>query len=461
VSGFLLLLLVTGLAFSQSMATARRGPIPTPTPTAPGRVPPTPLPTPSPRLPRAAEALARAFMSQFVSGQFAAQWMELTPFAQAQWPSQSARVAMLQTKFSGPAQPVSFTVGTATPAASAWTPPEAPAEHFRSVLLVPVTVTFASPSSLLPAGVAADYQALTLAISAPRVSGPPQVVTGGPALSSLLVLGEGPAAMDAPIVVPPNPVARSAAVPILMYHVVAPFPVRSQWNTGYAYQLEYGLTVTPGQFATQMAALAASQAHAISLQRLSDFLLYGLPLPQLPVVITFDDGREGPFQYAVPILTNYGFTATFFVPVGLVGETVHTLAGFNPQSYLTWAQVTTLSQGGFSIEDHTLYDNKALWGASPATVQALVAQPSVLLAQHTGVPVQFIAYTGVWPYPSPATAGPAELSLFSELRAVGFVAGVIDARINSAQESSQMLWQLPRIRMNPNQPPSALLRWVG
>lgn len=40
-----------------------------------------------------------------------------------------------------------------------------------------------------------------------------------------------------------------------MYHVVAPFPARSEWSTQYAYNLEYGLTVTPQQFGQQMAYL--------------------------------------------------------------------------------------------------------------------------------------------------------------------------------------------------------------
>ena len=94
-------------------------------------------------------------------------------------------------------------------------------------------------------------------------------------------------------------------------------------------------------------------------------------------------------------------------------------------------------------------------------VQALAAQPAAALEQHTGVPVQFIAYTGVWPYPSAAQAGPAERQLFSKLQAVGFVGGAVDSRVNSDQESTSTLWQLPRVRMTPNQPLGALTQWVG
>ena len=461
IGAFLLLLMVVGLTFAQSSGDASRASRKRPLQKIPLVAPSVPPATPAPVLPLIAQALARTFMTQFVAGDYAAQWPELTLFAQAQWPSPAARAAMLQAKFAGSAQAVSFTVGTPGPPVTTWTPPEDPAQQFSDVILVPVTVVFASPAALAPEGVAGDYQNLDLALLVGSPLTPARVRWGRPVVPSLSVLGEGPAAIDAPVVVPANPPKRAATVPILMYHVVAPLPVLAQWNSAYAYQLEYGLTVTPGQFAAQMALLATRQAHPISLARLADNLLYGLPLPLLPVVITFDDGREGPFQNAVPILVHYGFTATFFVPVGLVGQTVETTGGFNPQTYLTWPQVTALSQGGFAIEGHTLYDNHALWGATPATVQALVAQPAATLEQHTGAPVQFIAYSGVWPYPSAAQAGPAEQQLFTELAAVGFVAGAVDARINSDEESTVMMWQLPRVRMTPNLLPAALLPWLG
>lgn len=458
---FLLLLMVIGLAFTQTSGVARRPPPAQHPQTTPVPPPPPPPVTPTPVLPLAAEALASTFMAQFVAGDYAAQWPELAPFDQMNWPSMAARAAMLQAKFTGAARPLSFSVGAAASSGVAWTPPEDPGRQFGDVVLVPVTVAFATPAALVPPGVASDYQTLDLALLVGNPLAPPQASRSEPLVPSLTVLGEGPAAIDAPVLNPANPPNRAAAVPILMYHVVAPLPVRAQWTTPYAYLLEYGLTVTPAQFAAEMALLAARGAHPISLTRLADYLLYGLPLPSAAVVISFDDGREGTYQDAVPLLTHFDFTATFFVPTGLVGQTVKTATGLNPQTYLTWPQIIALSQSGFAIEGHTLYDNHALWGATPATVQLLVAHPAAALQQHTGLPVQFMAYTGVWPYPGASQVGPAETQLFSELQAVGLVAGVVDSRIDSNQESTAALWHLPRVRMGPSQLPSALLPWLG
>lgn len=393
-----------------------------------------------------AAAAAAAFLSQLEEGRFAAQWAELAPVAQSQWPSEAARTAMLTAKFEGPARIVGFAVGVPGPAPP-WVSSEDPAQILSGGIRIPVSISFAAPLSLQPQGVADAYQKLDLVVVAAQDA-------------RLLVLGSGPASLDAPIIEPTRPVQEAAAVPVLMYHVVAPFPVRAQWNSQYAYDLEYGLTVTPSQFASQMAFLVAQAAHAISLNRLADFLLYGLPLPAHPVVITFDDGRASPYQYALPVLEQDHFTATFFIPTGLVGKYVTTETGYNPQHYLSWSQIDTLAQTGFWVEDHTLYDNVALWGLGQSEVAQLAGQTAQVLFQHTGRPVQFIAYSGLWPFPTSTAVGAAQTQLFTELAGLGYVAGVVDARTDSDQQSTSELWQIPRIRMNPNEPGAQLAPWV-
>ncbi|MHB8332065.1 MAG: polysaccharide deacetylase family protein [Candidatus Dormibacteria bacterium] len=396
--------------------------------------------------PERLEAVAAGFMQQLQERDYAAQWSELAPAARALWPSAAGRSAMLGAKFTGGAAITSYSLGGPQPAPP-WINPEDPAQRIVGGYQVPVEVGFADPSSLLPVGVAAFYQQLRLIL----------VATPG---SSPQVLGEGPASLDAPVIEPIHPAPVTARVPILMYHVVAPFPLRAQWNSGYGYRLEYGLTVTPGQFAAQMRFLASSGAHSISMTRLADFLLYGLEPPPKPVVITFDDGRESPYQNAVPVLTHYGFTATFFVPSGLVGKFVTVRRRLNAQHYLSWAQVTTLAQSGFWVEDHSLYDNVALWGLPSAEVSRLAGQSASALEQHTGRAVQFIAYSGVWPYPNAAQAGPSQRLLFSELGGLGYVGGAVDSRIDSDRQSTAGIWQLGRVRMNPNESGRGLAPWV-
>ncbi|HUY08996.1 MAG TPA: hypothetical protein VMW80_06040, partial [Candidatus Dormibacteraeota bacterium] len=69
--------------------------------------------------------------------------------------------------------------------------------------------------------------------------------------------------------------------------------------------------------------------------------------------------------------------------------------------------------------------------------------------------------TGLWPYPTAQQVGPQEVKLFGELGQLGYVGGLIDARTNSDAQSTQLVWQLARIRINPNQAASSLSAWLA
>jgi len=98
-----------------------------------------------------------------------------------------------------------------------------------------------------------------------------------------------------------------------------------------------------------------------------------------------------------------------------------------------------------------LADNTALWGRSPVQLAPLVLATRRALEKITTAPVQFIAYTGLWPYSQAASAGPRETMLFPELEGMGYMGGAVDARQDSDLEVSTQLWQLPRIRVNPHE----------
>ncbi|MGC2296745.1 MAG: hypothetical protein WA695_08665 [Candidatus Dormiibacterota bacterium] len=75
--------------------------------------------------------------------------------------------------------------------------------------------------------------------------------------------------------------------------------------------------------------------------------------------------------------------------------------------------------------------------------------------------MQFIAYIGVWPFSSAQQVGPQEVRVFGGLEQMGYVAGLIDGRTDSEAQSTELMWQLARIRMNPNEPASSLAAWLS
>ncbi len=209
----------------------------------------------------------------------------------------------------------------------------------------------------------------------------------------------------------------------------------------------------PSAFDAQMAYLASIRAHAISLQHLADAMLYGLPLPPHPFVITFDDGRLSPWTNAVPVLRRYGFTATFFPCTGLLGKKV------GPQTYMTAADVQNLASTGFSIEDHTINDDTDFFSAGARLLNKLTNQTKSVLENLTGDPVQFIAYTGVWPWRLATQGTETEAGMFNTLASYGYVGGVLDLRIDSDVESSTAMWELPRVRIGLGDTIAGLARW--
>ena len=346
---------------------------------------------------------------------------------------------MLAAKFAGHALSVRLGTPLWTPL---WTEPEDPAVQIADVWTVPVRITFRAPQTLRPPGVA-DLFSMT-----------PLVVGTGVSAGAWIV-GEGPASIDAPIILPRTlPMAR-VDVPILMYHLVDQIPPRSVEPSTYGWKLEIGLTTLPSEFADQMAYLTKIHATSISLQHLADALLYGLPLPPHPFVITFDDGRLSPWYNAVPLLRRDGFTAVFFPCEGLIGKKV------GPQTYLTAAEVQNLANSGYSVEDHTFNDATTLFGAGPRTLNALTNVTKSALEQLTGTPVQFLAYTGIWPWPLASEGGAQEAPLFRTLAGYGYVGGLLDVRVDSQIETTGGLWQLPRLRIGLGTTIAGMAQWFA
>src|SRR5579864_2655784 len=107
-------------------------------------------------------AIAQTFIDQFAAGEFAAQWPELSPVAQATWPSEAARAGMLAAKFAGHALSAALGTPLLTPL---WTEPEDPAVQIADVWTVPVRMTFRAPQTLRPLGVAGLFSMTPLVVA--------------------------------------------------------------------------------------------------------------------------------------------------------------------------------------------------------------------------------------------------------------------------------------------------------
>lgn len=170
-------------------------------------------------------------------------------------------------------------------------------------------------------------------------------------------------------------------IPILMYHHVCPEPNASR---------HFPWAVTPVQFRRQMAFLRRSGYETVHLS----FLVPRVAADSgKKVVITFDDGARNLLAHAVPVLQEYGMTATFFLPTRLLGgcNSWDRDYGYPGEELMGHDEVRALHGAGFEIGSH---------GASHVNLKAVsteIALREMRESRHCleallGAPVRFLAY---------------------------------------------------------------------
>jgi peptidoglycan/xylan/chitin deacetylase (PgdA/CDA1 family) len=116
-------------------------------------------------------------------------------------------------------------------------------------------------------------------------------------------------------------------VAVLMYHDVQPDSSST-------------ITVTPQRLDADLTLLQQEGFHIIPISQMAAFLEHRATIPEKAVVLTFDDGYEGVYRYALPVLQKHHAPATIF----LIGYYIGNLPG-----YLTWPEVRQLEASGLVI----------------------------------------------------------------------------------------------------------------
>lgn len=138
---------------------------------------------------------------------------------------------------------------------------------------------------------------------------------------------------------------KSVELPVVMYHQLT----KSESRAG-----RYVLTLE--QFEKDLVYLKEKGYKTVTVRQLLDFSMGKITLPEKSVMITFDDGCETLYSYALPLLEKYGFTAVGFI-VGAYTDSYSEINDHNLNySSLTWSEIKELCNGGvIDIQSHT-YD---------------------------------------------------------------------------------------------------------
>jgi peptidoglycan/xylan/chitin deacetylase (PgdA/CDA1 family) len=222
-----------------------------------------------------------------------------------------------------------------------------------------------------------------------------------------------------------------AAIPILMYHVIAnPLP-------GVPYP---GLYVPVSEFAAQMKALKDAGWHAVTQDQALAHWEHGTSLgPGKPIVLSFDNGYNSQFASAMPILHK----------LHRVGDENIQLTGLPPsQGGLSRAEVRKLLRAGWEL------DTQGISHADLVTLDAAQLKHEVADARAT-LQHRYHVLVDWFCYPS----GHYDPTVVAAVKAAGFVGST--TVIPGWAQGSDDRYTLPRLRVLGGTSPSALLAQIA
>lgn len=191
-----------------------------------------------------------------------------------------------------------------------------------------------------------------------------------------------------------SPQTRGAS--ILMYHSVGENPAF--------------FTVHPKAFAEQLKELAKSGRQVVRFSELIARYERGEPLANL-VSITFDDGYLDTIEQALPLLRQYGFSATIFVIPGLMGKTYTTSDGVTLPLFTWEAFRNAKADEVFEVLPHT-FTHPELPRLSNEAIEIEVRQSYEAVQKMIGTVPRLLSYP----------RGKVDARVVDVVRRAGFVA---------------------------------------
>jgi peptidoglycan/xylan/chitin deacetylase (PgdA/CDA1 family) len=229
---------------------------------------------------------------------------------------------------------------------------------------------------------------------------------------------------------PPVFTISRAAVPILMYHVIAPPPA------GAPFPLLY---VKPRDLSAQVDTLARAGFHAVTLDEVWAAWHRRGRLPPRPIVLSFDNGYHTQYTEALPILRR----------VGWVGVENLQLAGLPlKQGGLSARQVRGLVSAGWELDTQG-YSHADLVTLDPTSLQFQVATARARIRRAYGVRADWFCYP----------SGRYDNAVIDEVRAAGFI-GATTVVAGWARPSDDP-FTLPRLRVVAGTTPRELLALIA
>ncbi len=166
--------------------------------------------------------------------------------------------------------------------------------------------------------------------------------------------------------------ARQAKVPVMMYHDIVP-------------EKKVFFDVTPEELERHLELIRQKGLTPITMDQLVTHLRTGLPLPEKPIVLSFDDGYLGHYRYAYPLLKKYNYPAVFAIYTDKIDKQIGRPA-------MTWEQVKIMAADPLvTISSHSV-THRDLIKLTDAEIQMESQQSKQILESKLGIPIRYFTY---------------------------------------------------------------------
>lgn len=205
--------------------------------------------------------------------------------------------------------------------------------------------------------------------------------------------------------------AKLARVPVMMYHDILP-------------EKQVFFDVTPAEFEQHLELIRQKGLTPISMDQLVTHLQTGLPLPEKPILLTFDDGYQGHYDYVYPLLKKYNYPAVFSIYTAKVGKKMG-------RSSLNWEQLREMARDPLvTIAAHSV-THRVMPTLSEAENQVEITDSKRILEEQLGIPIRYFTYP----------EGKYNSQIANQVQAAGYTAALTmnDADEQLAGESESLM----------------------
>lgn len=224
---------------------------------------------------------------------------------------------------------------------------------------------------------------------------------------------------------------RALHIPILMYHSV------SEQESGGPHPY-FETTTAPQVFAEHMKFLSEAGYRTVTLNEAVSQVESGEQVCEPRVVLTFDDGFQDFYTHAFPILQEYQFTATVFLPTKYIAEERRQ---FKNWRCMTWNEVREMHKACVTFGSHTV-THQQLASLNITEVEEEVRRSKETIEDRLGNPVESFSY----PFAFPETDLSFKRRLRDLLLGHGYKNGVTTV-IGTVKAKSDFFF-LPRLPIN-------------